>query len=129
MLAPAQPAPAQPASWHFDWSQFGVAMIACLWAYEGWNCISFVAGEVRRPERNLPLALVLGISALISIYLIANITYLKILSVPEIAATDRVAATVAQHTMGRAGAALVSLTILLSVVGSTNGSIMTSPRI
>src|SRR5207302_3664336 len=56
----------------FAWSSFGVAMIACLWAYEGWNCVSFVAGEVKRPERNLLLALSLGTAALIGIYLSAN---------------------------------------------------------
>ena len=121
--------PAPSAASEFTWSQFGVAMIACLWAYEGWNCISFVAGEVKRPQRNLPLALGLGMAALIAVYLTANIAYLRVLSIPEIAATDRVAATVAQRTMGSAGAALVSLTILLSIAGSINGSIMTSSRI
>ena len=65
----------------------------------------------------------------LAVYLTANVAYLKILSNPEIAATDRVAATVAQRTMGSAGAALVSLTILLSIAGSINGSIMTSSRI
>jgi APA family basic amino acid/polyamine antiporter len=121
--------PAPSAASEFTWSQFGVAMIACLWAYEGWNCISFVAGEVKRPQRNLPLALGLGMAALIAVYLTANVAYLRVLSIPEIAATDRVAATVAQRTMGSAGAALVSLTILLSIAGSINGSIMTSSRI
>ena len=64
----------------FSWSSFGVAMVACLWAYEGWNCISFAAGEVKRPERNLLLALGLGTAALIAIYLSANIAYMRVLS-------------------------------------------------
>jgi basic amino acid/polyamine antiporter, APA family len=113
----------------FTWSRFGVAMIACLWAYEGWNCLSFVAGEVKRPERNLPLALGLGLAVLIAVYLSANVAYLRVLAVPEIAATPRVAAASAQASIGPAGATLVALTILLSITGATNGSAMTSARV
>ncbi len=110
-------------------SSFGVAMIACLWAYEGWNCVSFVAGEVKRPERNLLLALALGTGALIAIYLTANVAYMRVLSLPAIAASDRVAATAAETTLGAAGAKLVSLTILLSTIGAANGGILTFARI
>jgi APA family basic amino acid/polyamine antiporter len=112
----------------FSWGSFGVAMIACLWAYEGWNCVTFVAGEVKRPERNLLLALSLGTAALIAIYLSANVAYMRVLSVPEIAATDRVAARVSEVTMGPIGGTLVSLTILLSIVGASNGAILTFAR-
>jgi basic amino acid/polyamine antiporter, APA family len=119
-------AAASPAG--FSWSRFGVAMIACLWAYEGWNCVSFVAGEVKRPERNLLLALSLGTAALIAIYLSANVAYMRVLSVPAIAATDRVAAKAAEITMGSIGGTLVSLTILLSIIGASNGAILTFAR-
>jgi APA family basic amino acid/polyamine antiporter len=122
----AVPAPGDSA---FSWAQFGVAMIACLWAYEGWNCLGFVAGEVKRPERNLLLALALGTAALIAIYLAANVAYLHVLSVPEIAATDRVAARTAEVTLGSLGGTLVSLTVLLSIAGACNGSVLTFPRI
>ncbi|MBZ5595930.1 MAG: amino acid permease [Acidobacteriia bacterium] len=113
----------------FSWAHFGVAMIACLWAYEGWNCVSFVAGEVKRPERNLLLALGLGTAALIAIYLTANVAYLRVLSVPAIAATDRVAARSAEITLGSLGGTLVSLTVLLSITGACNGSVLTFARI
>ena len=113
----------------FSWTGFGAAMIAGLWAYEGWNSISFVAGEVKRPERNLLLALGLGTAALIAIYLAANLAYMRVLSVPAIAATDRVAATTAVATMGPIGGTLVSLTILLSIIGASNGTIFTGSRI
>jgi APA family basic amino acid/polyamine antiporter len=113
----------------FSWTHFGVAMIACLWAYEGWNCVSFVAGEVKRPERNLLLALGLGTAALIVIYLAANVAYMRVLSVPVIATTQRVAATSAETTMGPIGGTLVSLTILLSIIGASNGAILTYARI
>jgi len=117
-----------PAS-AFSASSFGVAMIACLWAYEGWNCVSFVAGEVKRPERNLLLALALGTGSLIAIYLTANLAYMRALSLPALAASGRVAATVAETTMGAIGGKLVSLTILLSIIGAANGGILTFARI
>ncbi|HEY3129116.1 MAG TPA: amino acid permease [Acidobacteriota bacterium] len=113
----------------FSWSHFGVAMIACLWAYEGWNQVSFVAGEVKQPQRNLPLSLGIGMAIVIAIYVTANIAYMKILPISEIASTERVAATVAGRTMGRIGATVVSLTILLSITGALNGSILTAPRV
>jgi APA family basic amino acid/polyamine antiporter len=112
-----------------SWQHFGVAMIACLWAYEGWNCISFAAGEVKRPERNLLLALALGTGSLIAIYLVANIAYMHVLPVSEIAATDRVAAKTAEVTMGPLGGKLVSLTILLSIIGASNGAVLTFARL
>jgi len=120
-------APASPAA--FTWEGFGAAMVAGLWAYEGWNSISFVAGEVKRPERNLLLALGLGTAALIAIYLAANVAYLHVLSVPGVAATDRVAAATAEAAMGPIGGTLVSLTILLSIIGASNGTILTASRI
>lgn len=120
---------AAPVSGGFSWSSFGVAMIACLWAYEGWNCVSFVAGEVKRPERNMLLALALGTGTLVAVYLTANAAYLHVLSVPQIAAADRVAARSAEITMGAIGGTLVSLTILLSIIGAENESLLTSARI
>jgi APA family basic amino acid/polyamine antiporter len=120
-------APAGAAS-GFSWAHFGVAMIACLWAYEGWNCVSFVAGEVKRPARNLLFALALGTGALIAIYLTANVAYLRVLGAPGIASADRVAAKSAEVTMGSLGGAFVSLTVLLSIIGACNGAILTYPR-
>ena len=122
VVAGAAPAP-------FAFRQFGVAMIACLWAYEGWYCISFVAGEVRNPQRNIPIALGLGVATIIAIYLAANLAYLRILPLAEIAETPRVAATVAERTLGALGASFVSLTILLSIIGSTNGIVLTAARV
>jgi APA family basic amino acid/polyamine antiporter len=104
-------------------------MIACLWAYEGWNCLSFVAGEIKNPQRNIPLALGLGVAAIMGIYLSANLAYLHVLPLGEIADTPRVAATVAEHTLGVLGASFVSLTILLSIMGSTNGNVLTAARV
>jgi APA family basic amino acid/polyamine antiporter len=129
LFAARNAAPAAPAAAPFSFGQFGIAMIACLWAYEGWYCISFVAGEVQKPQRNIPLALGLGVAAIMAIYLSANLAYLRILPLGEIAEAPRVAATVAERTLGALGASFVSLTILLSITGSTNGTILTAARV
>ncbi len=110
-------------------SGFGVAMIACLLSYDGWVALSFVAGEVKDPKRNLPLALAVGLALAIAIYVVANVAYLRVLSPSEIAATPRVGALVAERTMGTAGGAFISATILLSIVGAINGWAMAAPRI
>ena len=117
-----------PAS-GFPWSRFGVAMIACLWAYEGWSSVSFVAGEIKEPQRNLPLSLGLGVATIVALYVLANVAYVKILPISTIASTERVAATMAERTIGPLGASLVALTVLLSTAGCTNAGAMTGPRI
>jgi len=125
--APAAGSPSAPAA--VTLSGFGVAMIACLLSYDGWVALSFVAGEVKNPKRNLPLALALGLALAIAIYVLANVAYLRVLSPSEMAATTRVGALVAERSLGPAGGAFVSATILLSIVGAINGWAMTAPRI
>ncbi len=110
-------------------SGFGVAMIACLLSYDGWVALSYVAGEVKEPKRNLPLALAVGLALATGVYVLANVAYLRVLTVAEIAATPRVGELVAERTMGHAGGAFVSIAILLSIVGAINGWAMTAPRI
>lgn len=120
----------QPAGFaNISATQVGFAMIACLLAYDGWNVVSFIAGEVHRPQRNIPLALGLGVASIAVVYLLANAAFLRILPVAEMATTERVGAVVASRTIGPIGATLVTLTILISIVGSLNGAVMTPPRI
>jgi basic amino acid/polyamine antiporter, APA family len=124
----AAPAPAAVVG-GFSFSSFGVALIAALLAFDGWVQLSFVAGEIRNPQRNVLLALALGSAACIAIYLLANVAYLRALSIPEIAASPHVGATVAERVLGSRGGALVSLIILTSIIGTLNGCFLTSPRI
>jgi len=121
----AAPAAAPPLSA----MHFGVAMVACLMAYNGWSYVSFVAGEVRDPQKNLLRSLVLGMTAVAILYVSANIAYLRVMTVAQIAATDRVGADLAARTMGPIGGTFVSLTVLLSIVGAVNGCILTGARI
>jgi APA family basic amino acid/polyamine antiporter len=106
-----------------------MALLGCLLAYDGWQYIAFVAGEVRRPSRNIPRSIALGTAAVILLYLLANVAYLRVLPLSRIASTERVAALTAEQTMGHIGASIVALTIMLSAAGAANGSILASPRI
>jgi len=121
--------PAEAVAGKFSVSSFGVALIACLLAYDGWVQLSFVAGEIRNPRQNVFLALALGSVACIAIYVLANVAYLRVLPIAEIAASDHVGATVAKRALGSRGGSLVSLIILMSIVGTLNGCFLTSPRI
>lgn len=118
-----------PASGTFSMAHFGVAMIACVLSYDGWVAVSFIAGEIKNPKRNLLLALMLGLGTVIVVYVLANVAYLRVLSIPQIAAADRVGALVAERTMGHAGGAFLAAVILISITGSMNGWTMTAPRI
>ncbi|HET7585153.1 MAG TPA: amino acid permease [Gemmatimonadaceae bacterium] len=113
----------------FSLAPFGLALVAVLWAYDGWADLSFVAGEVKNPRRTLPRALILGLIAVIAIYALANVAYLAVLPVSEIRGSPLVAADVASRLIGPAGLVFVSVTVMLSTFGTLNGSLLTSPRI
>jgi APA family basic amino acid/polyamine antiporter len=124
---PAVAAPSAPAP--FSFALAGVALIACLLAYDSWVSVSFVAGEIKNPGRNILLAMALGVGACIAIYVLANAAYLRVLSIPEIAASAHVGASAAERALGPAGGTFVSLIILVSIIGTLNGCFLTSPRI
>ena len=119
---------AEPRGHHIAIS-FGIAMVAAFWAFEGWNCCTFPAEEVRRPERNIPLALILGTAAVMVLYLGLNLVYYRVLPMDQIARSPRVGAEAAVRIFGRSGSYLVSLLIILSTLGSLNGSILAAPRV
>lgn len=110
-------------------SAFGVAMISCLQAYDGWSAVSFVAGEMKNPKRDLLCALSIGMAIAIVIYVLINVAYLKALTIPEVAGANRVGALAAERLLGRPGATLVSITVLLSTLGALNGRLLTQPRV
>jgi len=112
-----------------SYSGIGYALTACLMAYNGWSYVSFVAGEIKNPQRNLPRAMALGMAGVIALYVAANVAYLNVMTVPEIAATERVGAAVAARTLGPAGASVLSVVVLLSIIGAINGNILTGARI
>jgi basic amino acid/polyamine antiporter, APA family len=108
---------------------FFAALVAALWAYDGWNNLNMVASEVKNPQRNLPLALIAGTLLVISIYIVTNIAYFFVLSSAEVAGSDRVAATMMQRVLGPGGAAAVSVAAMISIFAALNGSILSGSRI
>jgi APA family basic amino acid/polyamine antiporter len=113
----------------FRWSGVGYSLTACLMAYNGWSYVSWVAGEVRQPARNVPRALALGMGMVMLLYLGANFAYMNVMTVPQIAAVERVGAAVAERTFGGAGANLLAAIVLVSVIGAINGCVLTGSRI
>jgi basic amino acid/polyamine antiporter, APA family len=120
--------PAAPPG-SFGIAPFGLALVSVLWAYDGWADLAFISGEVKDPGRNLPLALIWGTVAVICIYLLANVAYLGVMSVDEIRHSKLVAADVALRLVGPAGVTFVAITVMLSTLGTLNGSILTNPRV
>lgn len=108
---------------------FFAALVAALWAYDGWNNVSMVASEVQKPQRNLPLALILGTSAVIVIYLLTNLAYFYVLPASAVASTDRVAGEMMRRILGPRGAGAVSIAAMISIFAALNGSILSGSRV
>jgi amino acid transporter len=113
----------------FNFARFGLALVSVLWVYDGWADVSFVGGEVKDPERNLPRVLIFGTLIVIALYALANIAYLAVLPVEEIRHSKLVAADVAGKLVGAVGVAFVSIAVMISTFGTLNGSVMTGSRI
>ena len=121
---------AQPLLWQpTTWGGFGIALVAVMWAYDGWADLTFMAGEVRDPDRTLPRALLGGTLAVVAIYLVVNAAYLYVLPSAEMPGKPLVAADAARVLFGQAGASIVAAMVMISAFGALNGSTMTGPRI
>ncbi|MFT3789890.1 MAG: amino acid permease [Rudaea sp.] len=112
-----------------NWPGIGIGLIGALWAYDGWENLTTLSGEVKNPQRNLPLALVGGVLVAMVVYLSINAAYLRALPLAQLAASKSVAADAAAAVLGRGGASLVGALVMLSVFGTLNGSILSSPRV
>jgi APA family basic amino acid/polyamine antiporter len=108
---------------------FGVAMIAVLWTNDAWYCVTWIAGEMRQPQRDLPLALTVGISLLTLIYLVVNVAYLYTLPISELAGVSRVAERAATVLVGTGGASFVALTVVVSTFGCNAAAILAGSRL
>ncbi|MCC6836847.1 MAG: amino acid permease [Cytophagales bacterium] len=116
------------------WQSFFAAMLAAFWAYEGWNSIGFLGGEIKNPNRNLPLALVMGVFFVMLVYLAINFTYLYILPIDEIIANSKTTNTIAAvgvigHFLGNTGIMFISILILFTTFGCTNTTLLPPPRL
>ena len=113
----------------FSFARFGLALVSVLWVYDGWADVSFVGGEVKDGERNLPKVLIYGTLIIIGLYLLANAAYLAVLPIEQIRHSKLVAADVAETLMGAPGVAFVSIAVMISTFGTLNGSVMTGSRV
>jgi amino acid transporter len=121
---------AEPISFvPISWGGFGLALVAVMWAYDGWADLTFLGGEVREPTRTLPRALLGGTAAIVVIYLVVNAAYLFLLSVSDMGNRPLVAADAARAIFGGAGASVVAAMVMVSAFGALNGATMTGPRI
>jgi len=107
----------------------GVAMIAALWCFDGWNNPSFAAGEIKNPERNLALGLIIGTAGVTLLYLLVNLVYLYVLPIETVARSERVAAETASVLLGASGGKIISLVVLAATFGCVNGLILAGARV
>ena len=123
-----------------QWSgmqSFGAAMLAALWAYNGWYALPIVAGEVQNPRRDVPRGLILGMLVVLVIYLLTNLSYFYALPIVDVVTSNStahrdalpVAAKAAQTFLGPVGTAFISVAFVISTIGALNGVILTNARI
>lgn len=107
----------------------GLAMVAVLWTFDGWIFVTYVAGEVKNPERNIPLSLIFCMVIVVSVYIALNTVLVYVLGFDQMIGSELVMADAASKFIGGKGAAIVTIIILISLIGANNGFILTSARI
>ncbi|MGH8372420.1 MAG: APC family permease, partial [Gammaproteobacteria bacterium] len=128
-------APAPAATLHSamagttNWKGVGIALVAVLWAYDGWENLTILSGEMKDPQRSLPRALIGGTLAVLVIYLVINAAFLMTLPFGALAASKSVAADAVTAVRGHGGAAVIAALVMVSTFGSLNGSILSDPRV
>jgi APA family basic amino acid/polyamine antiporter len=124
LSGPAQPVP-------FSWTGIGAAFWGILWAYHGWMNLGPIAGEVKDPQRNLPVALLAGTAIVVFLYLGANLAYHMVIPQSEMAklGTTTVVAVFGQQLLGPVGTVLASAVVMCSVFGALNGNLLVGPRL
>jgi len=108
---------------------FGVATVSALWAYDGWNNLSMVAGEVENPQRNVPRALIGGALLVLVVYVLVNLAYFHVLPASQVLGTSTVASDAARRFLGNAGGAFIAIGVMISTFATLNGSILSGSRI
>lgn len=125
--------PVWPSDWSaVKWGLFGSAMVGVIWAYHGWMNIGMMAGEVKDPQRNIPLSLIVGIGMLIALYCGANTAYYLVMPRADIAGVSpdtTVATEFCSRLLGPVGVLIASAIIMTSVFGALNGNLLVGPRL
>ena len=108
---------------------FFAALVAALWAYDGWNDLNMVAGEIRNPQRNIPLSLIWGVATVGALYILVNAAVQYVLPAAAVAGSERPASDAVALVLGRAGASLVSAGMAVSMLVTLNGTILSGARV
>ena len=108
---------------------FFAALVAALWAYDGWNDLNMVAGEIRNPQRNIPLSLIWGVATVGVLYIMVNAAVQYVLPAAAVAVSERPASDAVALVLGHAGASLVSAGMAISMLVTLNGTIMSGARV
>lgn len=107
----------------------GLALAGAFWAYDGWNNVTFVSGEVKNPQRNIPKALLYGTLIVIGVYVLVNLAFLYILPIDVMAKSPLVAASAAEAIFGKNGASIITIAVIVSTFGAVSASILTTARV
>jgi APA family basic amino acid/polyamine antiporter len=110
-------------------ASFGAALIPVMFAYGGWQTSGFVAGELKRPERDMPRGLLLGVAGVVVLYVVVNVVCLRVLGADGLAASTTPASDVMRHAFGERGARLLAVGIAISTFGFLSQGILTAPRV
>jgi len=122
-------APEATAVAPLTFSGFIAALVAALWAYDGWNNVSMVSSEIKDPQKNLPRSLIGGTLCVIAIYILANGAYFHVMAPSEVAGSTRVAAEMMRKIFQAPGASAVSIAAMISIFAALNGSILSGARV
>ena len=120
--------PSMPHGWDLI-GAYMAAIAGAFWAYDGWNNITFVAGEIKDPQRNIPKSLFLGLSFCIIIYVLVNLAYLYVLPIDKMALSTFVASDSATVTWGLIGGGIIAIMVMLSTLGSANSNVLATARV
>lgn len=118
----------QPEGWAFL-AAFVAALSGAFWGYDGWNNITFVAGEIRDPQRNIPRSLLTGLVVCIATYALVTVAYELVLPIDKIASSQMVASDAATVVMGAAGGGIIALMVIISTFGTTNANVLATARV
>lgn len=110
-------------------SLFGLAIAGAFWAYDGWNNLTFVSGEIKQSNRNVPLGLLWGTVIVVVVYMLINVAYLYVLPIEEMANSPLVAATASELVFGKYGASIIAIAVIISTFGALNGNILSTARV
>ena len=110
-------------------SALGTALLAVLFAFEGWTNVGAIAGEMKNPARDLPRAIVGGVSIIMAVYLLINIAYIRVIPASELMHIESPAAAVATKLFGSSGGTIIAVGIIISVIGAGNGFLLSGSRV